>query len=1340
MQMATYSFSALTNGQHLTFNSATDALLFESTVSAGALTIAESGTALSITLSGKSIWLDSTTLSKLTDTSFQFANGGKLLAGDATTDTLADWYGADYSVLKTSTVSNWVAGLGGADYVQTGSGADWLIGNVALNSINHVSQIGGVGSPTSSTAPSISADGRYVGFDGGWTSFGSQNDNATDVFVKDLSSGTISNEHKSSSGAFGGSGAESPVISDDGRSLAFSSASSNLVSTNDSSQYDIYVATVGTTAIERVSTGNGETPAANGRSLNPDISGNGRYVVFESDTTNWFSGGNAESDIFLKDRTTDSLTRISTSLTGGDGDRDSTSAKVSNDGRFVVFESAASNLTSGDNNGYTDIFIWDRNSTAANKLTNLTSLMTFPVINPTNSCFNPDIAYDNEWGGKIVFETGRGLVAGDTNGQTDIYAFDMFEDNPQLSFQLVSSKADGAIGNLSSGNASISGDGRFVVFTSFANNLVAGDTNGYADIFVKDLITEEIALVSKAANGTQSNQSSGSAKISLGGEWIVFETSATNLSATDGNGGLPDVYRVSNPLLKDTLIGGAGNDTYVINRNDVITEAAGGGTDTVRSTISYALGANLENLTLTGTAAINGTGNALNNTITGNGAINTLTGAAGNDVLNGGAGADVMWGGSGNDTYYVDNASDVTNEAVSSTNTADAGGLDLVSSSVTRILGSYLENLTLTGTAAINGTGNALNNTITGNGAINTLTGAAGNDVLNGGAGADVMWGGSGNDTYYVDNASDVTNEAVSSTNTADAGGLDLVSSSVTRILGSYLENLTLTGTAAINGTGNALNNTITGNGAINTLTGAAGNDVLNGGAGADVMWGGSGNDTYYVDNASDVTNEAVSSTNTADAGGLDLVSSSVTRILGSYLENLTLTGTAAINGTGNALNNTITGNGAINTLTGAAGNDVLNGGAGADVMWGGSGNDTYYVDNASDVTNEAVSSTNTADAGGLDLVSSSVTRTLGSYLENLTLTGTAAINGTGNALNNTITGNGAINTLTGAAGNDVLNGGAGADVMWGGSGNDTYYVDNASDVTNEAVSSTNTADAGGLDLVSSSVTRTLGSYLENLTLTGTAAINGTGNALNNTITGNGAINTLTGAAGNDVLNGGAGADVMWGGSGNDTYYVDNASDVTNEAVSSTNTADAGGLDLVSSSVTRTLGSYLENLTLTGTAAINGTGNALNNTITGNGAINTLTGAAGNDVLNGGAGNDTLTGGTGIDYFDFTTALSSTTNVDTITDFSLVDDVIRLDNAVMAGLGTTTGTLTAAAFISGAGRVTAADATDRIVYNTTTGDLYYDADGSATASAAIKIAIIGTTSHPALTNADFSII
>ncbi len=195
-------------------------------------------------------------------------------------------------------------------------------------------------------------------------------------------------------------------------------------------------------------------------------------------------------------------------------------------------------------------------------------------------------------------------------------------------------------------------------------------------------------------------------------------------------------------------------------------------------------------------------------------------------------------------------------------------------------------------------------------------------------------------------------------------------------------------------------------------------------------------------------------------------------------------------------------------------------------------------------------------------------------------------------------------------------------------------------------------------DTITAAVTTTLPANVENLTLTGTAAINGTGNAGNNVITGNSGNNTLNGGAGNDTLNGGAGIDTLIGGLGNDIYIVDSITDIITENASA-------GTDTIQSSVTYTIAALanVENLTLTGTAAINGTGNAGNNLITGNSGNNTLNGGAGDDTLNGGAGLDTLTGGAGNDVFLFQFSQSIVANPDRITDFAIGSDKIDLLSA-----------------------------------------------------------------------------
>ena len=246
---------------------------------------------------------------------------------------------------------------------------------------------------------------------------------------------------------------------------------------------------------------------------------------------------------------------------------------------------------------------------------------------------------------------------------------------------------------------------------------------------------------------------------------------------------------------------------------------------------------------------------------------------------------------------------------------------------------------------------------------------------------------------------------------------------------------------------------------------------------------------------------------------------SSVTATLGTNLENLVLIGYASIDGTGNS---------AANTLTGNPANNRLDGGSGSDTMIGGQGDDTYVVAQTGDVVTEATNE-------GVDLVQSSITYTLTANVESLTLVGASAISGTGNALNNILLGNSANNTLTGGAGADTLDGGSGTDTMRGGAGDDLYVVAQSSDVVTENANE-------GVDTVRAAITHTLATNVENLELTGTSALNGTGNTLNNVLTGNTAANTLTGAAGNDTLTGGGGADIYSYSSGHGADTINNAS------------------------------------------------------------------------------------------------------------------------------------------------------------------------------------------------------
>ncbi|QNM82993.1 VCBS repeat-containing protein [Sphingomonas sabuli] len=278
--------------------------------------------------------------------------------------------------------------------------------------------------------------------------------------------------------------------------------------------------------------------------------------------------------------------------------------------------------------------------------------------------------------------------------------------------------------------------------------------------------------------------------------------------------------------------------------------------------------------------------------------------------------------------------------------------------------------------------------------------------------------------------------------------------------------------------------------------------------------------------------------------------------------------------------------------LSGSTGNDIINGGTGNDQMTGGAGNDTYVVDSAGDVVVE-----NTGQ--GIDTVRSSVTHVLAANVERLTLTGTANINATGNALNNLILGN---------SGNNVINGGAGADIMRGGAGDDSYF---ASQFGDRAVEANNS----GNDTVRSSINFRLANYVETLILTGSDNLEGIGSAQANTIIGN---------SGNNFIHGAGGADMMSGGAGNDIYVVENAGDQVVESAGE-------GRDIVYSSVSFTLGANVEDLTLSSNGAVSGTGNNLANSMLGNAAANLLSGLGGNDEIIGGGGNDQLRGGAGAD-------------------------------------------------------------------------------------------------------------
>jgi Ca2+-binding RTX toxin-like protein len=663
------------------------------------------------------------------------------------------------------------------------------------------------------------------------------------------------------------------------------------------------------------------------------------------------------------------------------------------------------------------------------------------------------------------------------------------------------------------------------------------------------------------ANGVKIENATGGS----GNDTLTGNEFANILTGNDGNDS------IDGGVGADDMRGGAGDDNYVVDdEGDTITEASG--TDTVHSFVDFALAPVLEHLTLLGANDVDGTGNAGNNLLIGN---------VGNNVLDGGTGADTMRGGAGDDTYGVDAAEDVVTEDAKA-------GTDTVRSKISYTLGATLENLVLlAAAAALTATGNALANELTGNDEGN---------VLDGKAGADTMTGGKGNDLYIMDNAGDQVIET-------GGDAKDTVQSSVAFKNGfAGVEDYVFTGKSKVFFTAGEEDNAVT--------TGA-GADTIDGGKGNDSMAGGAGNDTYFADSSDDEVTEA-------DKGGTDTVKSSASFVLGDFVEKLELTGGADIDGTGNGLANTIIGNtghnelsglGGNDTLTGGEGNDTLDGGNDKDAMAGGGGGDLYIVGIAGDKVTES------SAASGDDTVESAVTYILGKYVEDLTLT-EGNTNGTGNTDNNLI---------VGSDGDNILDGKAGADTLRGGKGNDTYIVDGTDTVDEET-------GGDGEDTIKIAATFVLGAIagIENLTLTGSGAFNGTGTGVANKITGNSGANKLTGDAGNDTLDGGSGNDTMIGGADNDTYVVNSAKDKVDET--------GGGIDTVQATIAidLTLADYdgIENVALTGTAGLKATGDEQDNRLEGNDGANLLIGGVGLDTLIGGKGNDTLDGDSGADDVD----------------------------------------------------------------------------------------------------------
>lgn len=1022
---------------------------------------------------------------------------------------------------------------------------------------------------------SVSADGRYVVFHSNSDNLIPNDTNGmADVFIKDTQTGAISLVSSGANGQ-GNQWSGQASVSADGRYVVFESVSNNLVSGDTNNMSDVFIKDTQTGTISLVSsfvdTSNGNTLVqGNSSSYQAKISDNGQYVVFESNSDNLVSGDtNFTVDVFIKDMTTGTISLVAPAGSNGA----SLQANVSANGQYVVFTSTATSLGA---NGQFQIFL-------KNTANDTISLVSSGASGQGNA--NSGSASVSTNGQYVVFESiATNLVTGDTNGGIQ----DVFLKDMTGAISLVSASSSGQQGNAWSGNASISADGRYVVFLSNATNLVVNDTNGsMTDVFIKDMTTGAISLVSAG-----STMPSGAPKISADGQHIVFQSDSSSLVAGDTNN-VGDVFRVSNPFLfqpNTMTIAEApavsstgsfpisdvdfttGGDTVSVDVMNVNVTSSGINAPTLAGSFNANIQQTLNFLTLSPT------------TLTAAGPVSWNF-----DIANIPALASLLTSDSITFSYQVEASDSYGATTPQTLNFTVQGQTQIISAAV---IPADLDTPVTIQVETENGTNIRL-----------------------------------------FEGAIDVTDK-FNVIPVIDASGIQTVTFTVKPNNG-YNGVRNLVAKSFLNGDAVTVQSTST----VLNLTLPDGDDFLNGTAGNDTLSGGLGNDSLYGFEGNDLLDGGV---------GNDL--------LDGYTGNDTLNG-----GDGN------------DSLSGGDGNDILDGGAGVDTLSGGTGDDVYFITDPANIISENYGE-------GTDTLHSTVSYNLlataqaGNYvlpeIENFYLDGTANINASGNHGANAIYGNSGDNVLN----DGDVEGSVNSNILSGGKGNDTYNIH-----SNNTMVVGETNIGGLLDVVQSYMNGhfVLPKNVEYLNLVGTLSNPscwGQGNNL---------ANTITGSSGNDTLDGGAGADMLGGALGDDTYIVDRATDAVMEL-------SGGGMnDLVKSIVTYTLPAEVESLTLEGLAAISGTGNTLANVMLGNNAANTLSGGDGADSLNGGNGNDlleggagadmlvggmgvdTLTGGTEADTFVFFNLAEMGTGVrrDVITDFVSSTDTIDLWNLGISASG-----------------------------------------------------------------------
>lgn len=384
--------------------------------------------------------------------------------------------------------------------------------------------------------PALSLDGRYVAFESAASDLVPGDTNGwADVFVHDSQTGLTTRVSISSTGSQGNAHCLCSTISSNGRYVAFFSRATNLVVGDTNATEDIFVHDRQTGQTTRVSVdssgnqGNNSSPSNTGEC--PSVSSDGRYVAFGSSASNLVPGdANNTGDVFVHDRQTGVTTRVSLDSAGNEGNQSSCGPSMSGDGRYVAFASFSTNLVTADTNGALDVFVHDRQMGQTTRVSVDSSGNQGNSFSPSSVGESLSVTSDGRY---VAFgSSASNLVPGDTNGTGDVFVHD------QLMGQTlrVSVGAGGSQSNGNSGSPRIAAYAGCTVFESVASNLVAGDNNGMRDVFVHDLGTGQTARVSVDSAGNEASGSSDSSSIAGDGSSVAFRSCSTDLVVGDTNG------------------------------------------------------------------------------------------------------------------------------------------------------------------------------------------------------------------------------------------------------------------------------------------------------------------------------------------------------------------------------------------------------------------------------------------------------------------------------------------------------------------------------------------------------------------------------------------------------------------------------------------------------------------------------------------------------------------------------------------------------------------------------------------------------------------------------------